>query len=155
MVLFSSLEHIFTTIKTKFKISIFAFLQVPMGVRGIFRPPVQGGSSELISKFLSSMILYNHSSYFKSGEINSYRLSPIPINNYIGIIHIPEPHLRRTISWFRAFCSKLSKWSWRLSELTEDPIAHSWSCWYNWPRNLKYVVVRQNSSNFTISSALR
>ena len=30
-----------------------------------------GGSSELISKFLSSMVLYNHSSYFKSGEINS------------------------------------------------------------------------------------
>ena len=43
-----------------------------MGVRGIFRPPVHGGSSELISKFLSSMILCNHSSYFKSAwEINS------------------------------------------------------------------------------------
>ena len=44
-----------------------------MGVCGIFRPPVQGGgvSNELISKFLSSMILYNRPSYFKSGEINS------------------------------------------------------------------------------------
>ena len=49
-----------------------------MGVCGIFRPPVQGGSNELISKFLSSMILYNHPSYFKSGEINSCRLSPLP-----------------------------------------------------------------------------
>ena len=49
-----------------------------MGVHGIFRPPVQGGSSELISNFLSSMIWYNHSSYFKSGEINSCRLSPLP-----------------------------------------------------------------------------
>ena len=49
-----------------------------MGVYGIFRPPVQGGSNELISKFLSSMILYNHLSYFKSGEINSCRLSPLP-----------------------------------------------------------------------------
>ena len=49
-----------------------------MGVCGIFRPPVQGGSNELISKFLSSMILYNHSSHFKSGEINSCRLSPLP-----------------------------------------------------------------------------
>ena len=58
------------------KLSFFAFLQVPMGVCGIFRPPVQGGSTELISKFLSSMILYNHPSYFKSGEINSCRLSP-------------------------------------------------------------------------------
>ena len=52
-----------------------------MGVCGIFRPPVQGGSNDLISKLLSSMILYNHSSYFKSGEINSCRLSPLPIRN--------------------------------------------------------------------------
>ena len=50
-----------------------------MGVCGIFRPPVQGGSNELISEFLSSMILYNHPSYFKSGEINCCRLSPLPI----------------------------------------------------------------------------
>ena len=49
-----------------------------MGVCGVFRPPVQGGSNELISKFLSSMILYNHPSHFKSGEINSCRLSPLP-----------------------------------------------------------------------------
>ena len=64
--------------KQNSKLSFFAFLQVPMGVCGIFRPPVQGGSNELISKFLSSMILYNHPSYFKSGEINSCRLSPLP-----------------------------------------------------------------------------
>ena len=57
-----------------------------MGVRGIFRPLVQGGSSELISKFLLSVILYSHSSYFKSGEINSCRLSPLPINRLI--VHI-------------------------------------------------------------------
>ena len=54
-----------------------------MGVCGIFRPPVQGGSNELISKFLSSMILYNHPSYFKSGEINSCRLSPLPSYSYV------------------------------------------------------------------------
>ena len=51
---------------------------MPIGVCGIFRPPVQGGSNKLISKFLSSMILYNHPSYFKSGEINSWRLSSPP-----------------------------------------------------------------------------
>ena len=55
-----------------------------MGVCGIFRPPVQGGSNELISKFLSSMILYNHPSYFKSGEINSCRLSPLPSSSHRG-----------------------------------------------------------------------
>ena len=49
-----------------------------MGACGIFRPPVQGGSNELISKFLSSMILYNHPSYFKIGEVNSCRLSLLP-----------------------------------------------------------------------------
>ena len=27
------------------------------------------------------MILYNHPSYFKSGEINSCRLSPLPTNS--------------------------------------------------------------------------
>ena len=48
-----------------------------------FRPPVQGGSNELISKFLLSMILYNHPSYFKSGEINSCRLSPLPTRSVI------------------------------------------------------------------------
>ena len=41
-------------------------------------PLYREGSSELISKLLSSMLLYNHSSYFKSGEINSCRLSPLP-----------------------------------------------------------------------------
>ena len=55
-----------------------------MGVCGIFRPPVQGGSNELISKFLSSMILYNHPSHFKSGEINSCRLSPLPTSSGVG-----------------------------------------------------------------------
>ena len=54
-----------------------------MGVCGIFKPPVQGGSNELISKFLSSMILYNHPSYFKSGEINSCTLSPLPTNGQL------------------------------------------------------------------------
>ena len=34
----------------------------------IFRPPVQAGSRALISKFLSFMILYNHSSYNKMGK---------------------------------------------------------------------------------------
>ena len=58
-----------------------------MGVCGIFRPPVQGGSNELISKCLSSMILYNHSSYFKSGEINSCRLSPLPTSSPMSSIY--------------------------------------------------------------------
>ena len=71
--------------KQNSKLSFFAFLQVPMGVCGIFRPPVQGGSNELISKFLSSMILYNHPSYFKSGEINSCRLSPLPTPTLVRI----------------------------------------------------------------------
>ena len=37
------LKHTFTTIKTRFKFPFFAFLQLPMGVCGIFRPPVGGG----------------------------------------------------------------------------------------------------------------
>ena len=67
-----------------------------MGVCGIFRPPVQGGSNELISKFLSSMILYNHPSYFKSGEINSCRLSPLPNFGPPGgrVAHPGRPWLR-------------------------------------------------------------
>ena len=42
--LFSSSEHIFTTIKTKFKVVIFfaLFLTGAYGVYGIFRSPVQG-----------------------------------------------------------------------------------------------------------------
>ena len=55
--------------KQNLKFSFFVFLQVPMGVCGISRPPVQGGSSELIPKFLSSMILYNHSSYFNGSQL--------------------------------------------------------------------------------------
>ena len=67
-----------------------------MGVCGIFRPPVQGGSNELISKFLSSMILYNHPSYFKSGEINSCRLSPLPTNGK------PVQHKKLLLLWHEA-----------------------------------------------------
>ena len=53
-----------------------------MRVCEIFRPPVQGGSNDLISKFLSSMVLYNDPSYFKSGEIDSCRLSPLNSSRY-------------------------------------------------------------------------
>ena len=78
-----------TTIKTKFKILIFTFLQVPMGVRGIFRPPVQGGSSELISKFLSSMILYNHSTYRKLRMQRFY----LTISDILDVTHFYLPFL--------------------------------------------------------------
>ena len=78
MILFSSLEHIFTTFKTKFKIFIFCISSEPHGGMWNLQTPCTGDSNELISKFLSSMILYNHPSYFKSGEINSCRLSPLP-----------------------------------------------------------------------------
>ena len=57
---------------------VVAFPQVPMGYVESSDPLLQGGCSELISKFWSSMILYNHSSYFKSGEINNCRFSPLP-----------------------------------------------------------------------------
>ena len=57
-----------------------------MEVCGIFRTPVQGGSNELISKLLSSMILYNHPPYFKSGEINSFRLSLLPTYSTISVL---------------------------------------------------------------------
>ena len=53
----------------------FAFLQVLLRRYVEFSDPYTGGSS---SKLLSSMLLYNHSPYFKSGEINSNRLSPLP-----------------------------------------------------------------------------
>ena len=59
-----------------------------MGVCGISDPLYRGGSNELISNFLSSMILYNHPSYFKSGEINSCRLSPLPNIRWIDIQEI-------------------------------------------------------------------
>ena len=80
--------------KQNSKFLFFAFLRVPMGVCGIFRPPIQGGSSKLISKFLPSMILYNHSSYFKSGEINSCRLSPFP-----NITRSPDEKRPVILSW--------------------------------------------------------
>ena len=75
----------------------FSIVQVPMGVYGIFRSPVQGGSNELISKFLSFMILYNHSSYFKSGEVNSCRLSPLPTLPTADF----APELVPGIEWWR------------------------------------------------------
>ena len=78
MVLFSSLEYIFTTIKTKFNIFIFCISTGPHGGMWNFQTSCTGGFNELISKFLSSVILYNHPSYFKSGERNSCRLSPLP-----------------------------------------------------------------------------
>ena len=98
LVLFSSLEHTFTTIKTKFKILIFCIFTGPHGVCGIFRPPVQGGSNELISKFLSSMTLYNHPSYFKSGEINSCRLSPLPNNTSLHLSAKPQLSVSVTLN---------------------------------------------------------
>ena len=80
MVLFSSLEYIFYHNQNKIQFFLFfAFLQVPIGVCGIFRPLYrEGGSNELILNSLSPMILYNHPLFFKSGEINSCRLSPLP-----------------------------------------------------------------------------
>ena len=69
-----------------------SFLQVLMGVCGVFWQPVQGGSSEMISNFLSSVILYNHSSYLKSGEINSCRLSPLPITRKLIFFSLPKPN---------------------------------------------------------------
>ena len=53
-----------------------------------FQTPVQGGSNELISKFLSSMIIYNHPSYFKNGDINSCRLSPLPSTKLATLTHL-------------------------------------------------------------------
>ena len=81
---FQFIGTLFTTIKTKFKILFiylfffFVFLQVLLGGMWNFQTPYTGGSSELISKLLSSMLLYNRSPYFKSAEINSNRLSPLP-----------------------------------------------------------------------------
>ena len=46
-------------------------------------PLYRGGSSELISRLLSSKILYNHSSYFKSGEINSCNNRPTTPARYL------------------------------------------------------------------------
>ena len=75
-----------------------------MGVCGIFRPPVQGGSNELISKFLSSMILYNHPSYFKSGEINSCRLSPLPT---IGRMNTQKKSAANSLRFWKYSSSKI------------------------------------------------
>ena len=101
MVLFSSLEHIFTTIKTKFKIFIFFFffffLHFPMGVCGIFRPAVQGFQWIDFKIFIiSSMILYNQSSYFKSGEING-----VDFYKFHTSIMWPHFHIGRLCRSFR------------------------------------------------------
>ena len=64
-----------------------------MGACELFRPPVQGGSCELISKFLSSMTLYNHPSYFKRGEINSCELSPLPTHRCSALVLLKKPTL--------------------------------------------------------------
>ena len=110
VVLFSSLKHIFTTIKTKFKIFIFSISAGPYGVCGIFRPPVQGGSSELILKFVSCMILYNHSSYFKSGEINSCRLTPLPTSSRVTIEELKEKGktFRSLVGWSLETCERFN-----------------------------------------------
>ena len=81
MVIFSLLEHIFTAIKTKFKILISCIFTGPYGGMWNLWTPCTGGSSELISKISSSMILNNHSSYLESGEINSCRLSSLPTHS--------------------------------------------------------------------------
>ena len=93
VVLFSSLELIFTTIKTKFKIFIFLHLGPYRGMQNI-QAPCSGGSSKLISNFLSSMILYNHSSYLKSGEINNCRLSPLPTCTEANVFNEKKGSLR-------------------------------------------------------------
>ena len=35
------------------------------------------------------MTLFDHPSYFKSGEINSCELSPLPTHNAPGSVHVP------------------------------------------------------------------
>ena len=70
-----------------------------MGVCRVFRPPVQGGSNELISKFVSFMILYNHPSYFKSGEITNCRLSPLPTRS--KAVSFLTIEFKRTMKTFR------------------------------------------------------
>ena len=95
--------------------SFFAFLRVPVGVCGIFRPPVQGGSSDLISKFLSSMILYNHSSYFKSREINScwspFRTLRLPTLSWQWSKDFPSNNKLSTLdyaNWWREQCVRVA-----------------------------------------------
>ena len=79
VVLFSSLEHIFTKIKTKFKFSFFsAFSTGLCGGTWTLQTSCTGGFLWIDFRFLSSMTLYNHLSYFKSVEINSFELSPLP-----------------------------------------------------------------------------
>ena len=85
VVLLSSLEHIYTTIKTKFRLSYFCIFYRSLWGMQTFQTPVHAGSCELISKFLSSMTLYNHPLYSKSDEINSCELSPLP-NNIVIVI---------------------------------------------------------------------
>ena len=59
-------KQIFTTMKTIFKIFIFCISTGPYGGMWNLLTPCTGDSSELISKCLSSMILYNYSSYFNA-----------------------------------------------------------------------------------------
>ena len=70
--------------KQNSKFSLFCISISPYGSMWNLQTPCTGGFPvNWFQNFLSSMIMYNHSSYFKSGEINSCRLSPLPTKTHL------------------------------------------------------------------------
>ena len=125
VVLFSSLEHTFTTIKTKFKFSIFfcIFCRSLWGHVNS-RPPVQ---EVPVSVFCESHPWHCHPLYFKSGEINSCELSPFPIS--IPNCHKKSPNSEQIECFFWPNFSKImtpnlanrAHWAWDRNPPTNIP----------------------------------
>ena len=98
VVLFGSLEHILTTIKRKFRFSYLCILYRFLWRHVNFSDPLyRGVPVNWFQISLSSMTLYNHPSYFKSGEINSRELSPLP--NLMQLINDALTTMLKQFSW--------------------------------------------------------
>ena len=78
MTLVVSLEHIFTTLEQNSKFSFFCISTGPHEVMGNLQTPCTGWFQWIDFKIFIIYDIVQSSFIFKSGEINSCRLSPLP-----------------------------------------------------------------------------